>query len=108
MVFDGYPPMPFERNKGDIEVVFSRGQSADEKIKKIVESNPRRKDIVVVSDDKEIIYAVKLSGARALTVAEFITEKEFKAQGQSQVIKPELSFTEMDKINKELKEIWLK
>lgn len=107
IVFDGYPPSGETSAQGC--VVFSRKISADEKIKMLIEERGARKNIVVVSDDKEIRSAAASLGARRMSVDDFIGHKSTSAgKGQKQEGAPELTYTQMHKINEELKRIWLK
>ncbi len=108
IVFDGYP----KANSADgsnPRLIFSRKISADEKIKRIVEESADRKNLVVVSDDRELQIMVKACGARCMAVEEFIATKTRPQSLKShETLKPELSFTEIHKINQELRKIWLK
>ena len=109
IVFDGYPPSDFSSSdSSDSGIIFSRKISADEKIKRIVEESAQRKNIVVVSDDKEIKLIVKSLGAQWLGVEDFIGPKKRtkSAQGKD-LLKQELNYSQMDAINKELSKLWL-
>ena len=108
-VFDGYSDLAFSKEveKVDMGIIFSRKESADEEIKKMVEESDNPKNTVVVSDDKEIRFFVKSMGAKAMGVEEFIKGKE-KSPRNNISLKPELTYTQMHKINQELKSIWLK
>jgi predicted RNA-binding protein with PIN domain len=111
IIFDGYPlkwPV-LEDNLPDIQVIYSLRLSADEKIKMLVEESGNRKNIVVVSDDKEIRYTVKAQGARIMGIEEFINSKQkSRSLKDKGLITPELSYSQMHKINQELRKIWLK
>ncbi len=86
----------------------------------MVETQVSPKDIVVVSDDKEIRFFVKAVGARSIGVEEFIhpaarhrarinrKEKSGRAPQERDLLKPELSYSQIDQINRELKARWLK
>lgn len=109
VVFDGYPPSHTESyDDTDIMAVFSRKISADDKIKLMVEESSDRKNIIVVSDDAELRNIIKSLGARPLGVEEFIRTKEKPGARREDMIKPELSYGAMHKINQELRRIWLK
>jgi predicted RNA-binding protein with PIN domain len=110
VIFDGYPTSDgCDYGGNDIEVIFSRKISADDKIKRIVEESANRKNVVVVSDDREISFIVKSLGARCLGIEEFVGKDE-KSRGcqKNDLLKPELSYTQIHKINQELSKIWLK
>ena len=105
IVFDGYPQTDkLEDAIGDLEVIFSRNNSADEKIKKMVENCANPKNIIVVSDDKEIKFFIRTCGARPMSAEEFLAHPEAK---HKEPVKPELTFTQMHKINQELRKLWL-
>ncbi len=107
MVFDGYEDCRYPGYDEDIEVLFSRKESADERIKKIVSESGNAKNIVVVSEDKEIKFFTRACGARVFSAEEFFKyEKKNKVEKQDS-FKPELTFTQMHEINKELRRIWL-
>lgn len=109
VVFDGYPDSDGERiERADIEAVFSKQESADERIKKIIEKSDNPKNFVVVSDDKEIKLFASYKGSRCLGVEEFIRPRIKQQCVSEEVIKPELTYSQISKINKELKRIWLK
>jgi predicted RNA-binding protein with PIN domain len=109
VVFDGYP-LSEDTLPPDcaVNVVFSRKISADEKIKRIVEESAGRKNMVVVSDDKEIRFLVRPLGVRLMSVEEFIAPKDKSAARRPKDIEAqELTYTQMHKINEELRKIWL-
>jgi predicted RNA-binding protein with PIN domain len=105
VVFDGYPPKSKSmHNDPQINLIFTAKDTADERIKKILESASNPKNIVVVSDDKEIRFFVKSSGGRVMGVDEFICLSPSPKTAQ----KAELTYSQMEKINQELRKIWLK
>lgn len=109
VVFDGHSDSSWQNlDKTDIHVIFSRGQSADERIKKMVEQETNPKNTVVVSDDKEIRFFIKSIGARPMNIEEFIKPKKEINKVEQDLLKPELNFSQVHKINQELKKIWLK
>lgn len=110
LVFDGYPPAGGAGTfYGNTSVIFSRKINADEKIKRIVEESADRKNIVVVSDDKEIKFIVKSLGARQMGVEEFLTpEKKAPAGQEKEPGKDMLNYSQIETINKELGKLWLK
>ena len=77
LVFDGYPgTLNLKDGWGDnIEIIFSRKETADQTIKRILEKAANSKNIIVVSDDKEIRIFTRLIGARSLGVKDFIRAK---------------------------------
>ena len=109
VVFDGYPKVSAQNlEETDINVVFSREETADARIKKMVEASKNPKNIVVVSDDREIKFFIKSIGASSIGVEEFINPEEKPQRKKEDLIKPELNFSQISKINQELKALWLK
>jgi predicted RNA-binding protein with PIN domain len=107
-VFDGYPQLDTPKEHSGIDVLFSRGETADELIKRLVERSANPKAITVVSDDKEIQITTKFSGASIMNVEDFIRPKEKFQKDKEGSVKPELTYSLIHKINQELREIWLK
>lgn len=94
----------------DITVIFSRKVSADEKINLLIEETSNRKIIIVVSDDREIQYSAKSLGAQVLGVDEFFAAAQNRTVNtrKNEPAKSELNFSQMQKINEELRRLWLK
>jgi len=115
IVFDGQPGFLSQCKSSCADVIFSDGESADEKIKRIVVAAKNKKSIVVVTDDRSIQYAVRSQGAKVSPVKEFLAKRN-KASSKEvlkgkktvasrpKVISKKLEF----EINSELGEIWLK
>lgn len=108
VVFDGYPNLSRQKlDKEEINVIFSKEETADSRIKKMVETQVNPRNTVVVSDDKEIRFFVKAAGARSLGVEEFINPEVKRQRKEEDPIKTELTYGQIDKINQELKTRWL-
>ncbi len=110
VVFDGYPDVSAEKpDDPRIDAVFSREETADAVIKRLVETSKNPRNISVVSDDREVQFFVKSSGAQVIGVEEFINPQPKKPQGKKDdLIKAELNYSQISMINRELKELWLK
>ena len=118
VVFDGQIDITSPLRPGPIKIVFSKGESADDKIKKIVRAAENKKNIVVITDDRDIQYAVRADGASVLTAKEFIRKlplgcpsaqpNQNKVKKISQTLKKNISKSAESKITEELKNIWLK
>jgi predicted RNA-binding protein with PIN domain len=123
VVFDGYPKYTGEKidtagiNVTDIDVIFSRQETADARINKIAQNSGDFKNTVVVSDDKEIRYFVKSIGAKVIGVEEFINplnlsqaraKRKGRLKEEEDLAKLELTYSQRHKINEELRKIWLK
>ena len=121
VVFDGQPGMWSEPISRTVGVLFSVDATADEKIKALVAKASNKKNIIVVTDDRELLLYVRALGAQNLSVQEFLSQakcgglKSIEAR-QTQRVKgapsseagKNISFTVAHKINLELEEIWLK
>ncbi|MFN7171154.1 MAG: NYN domain-containing protein, partial [Candidatus Omnitrophota bacterium] len=108
-------PMVSLRDKIDsnINVVFTKTETADQYIKRLIEQKCNPKNTVVVSDDKEIRFFVRSCSGLVMTVEEFIQRRErlrlsSKEASPGSTLKPELTYTQVQKINQELRKIWLK
>jgi len=108
VIFDGYPDSALNNLSSEgLNILFSSDQSADEKIKKILENAGNTRNFVVVSDDKEIISFARLYRAKALSVEKFVTVKTLKP-GARDMGESKIGFSAMHKINEELRRLWLK
>lgn len=111
VVFDGYCAEiePLCAGRG-IKVIFSREVTADEKIKKIIDNSGNLRDIVVVSEDKEIVYFAKYAGCKPMGINEFIGISDAQKKTytkEKNLPKQDLNYNQIKKINDELKKIWL-
>lgn len=87
-----------------VKVIYSKGEIADDKIKRMVRESKQAKNIVVVTNDRDIQYAVGAAGAKVCTVEDFLKKK---SSGSAQVDAP-ISRIQKDQITDEMKDIWLK
>ncbi len=72
IVFDGRSDVWGAAVSSTVQVIFAQGQSADEKIIQIVEEATHNKNIVVVTDDRALKYAVRALGAKVSGVQVFL------------------------------------
>ena len=117
IIFDGQPGMWGQVSGSTVNVIFTETESADDKIKSLVEDSRFKKNIVVVSDDKEIKFAVRPLGATVLSVKEFWAKfrpRSTSAKFSSKMIKVRAKEEEKSisksleyKITSELEKIWL-
>lgn len=109
VVFDGQPGLIGDPAGEGPRVIFTSGESADDRIKRLVDEAPNRKNIVVVTEDREIKYYVRAAGAQVLGVGEFLNR--MKTQGKhdplSPVDKKYIPSTVEYKITSEMEKIWL-
>ncbi|MBI5415982.1 MAG: NYN domain-containing protein [Candidatus Omnitrophica bacterium] len=113
IVFDGRSDVwSSAAGTSSVRVVFAQGESADDKIVRMVEEAEHRKNVVVVTDDRALQYAVRARGAGVSSVAGF-AGKPRPARGQAGTPprKPEagknISKTLEYKITSELARVWL-
>ncbi len=120
IVFDGkddvfFPsntkPISPTRSNSNIKVIFSKNETADDKIKRMARKAVNPKVLIVVTDDKEIQYFVKSYGVKRQTVKQFLNpiSKKTKLATKSKCTpkeKPPLSSQKAIEITKELQEIW--
>lgn len=118
IVFDGQGGIISQDVSASVRVVYSKGESADEKIKDIVAQAENKKRIVVVTNDRDIQYAVRAQGASVLGVEEFLARMCPSTPSSREKSRPStptenesskyISKTQEFKITEELKKIWLK
>ena len=89
-------------------MIFSFDISADEKIIKLLEKSTRRKDTIVVTDDRELRFLARSLGVNVIGVEDFIRPKEKDRKIKKEEVEVELTFTQKHDIDEELKKIWLK
>jgi hypothetical protein len=108
IIFDGYSG-DFSLSGLEFEVIFSCEDSADERIKKIMEKDPLPKSLIVISDDRQIRDFARLCGVVSLGIEEFLDPpSKKKAPQKAAQEKTPLSYSAAHKINEELKRLWLK
>jgi predicted RNA-binding protein with PIN domain len=111
VVFDGSSEVFGLKEPTSFEVIFTAGESADDKIKKIVADCPDPKEIVVVTDDKDLAFSVRSNGAKIMSTDEFLSKgahaKKVILRPQNVEPKVSLNIVEREKITEELKKIWL-
>ena len=110
IVFDGKAEISSPNMKTDIRIIFSKGETADNKIKKMVEGSKNPRDFVVVSDDKEIMFYCRSVGSQVLSVKEFLgnyLNPKKKAKQVEIDDKPELDSGVAAEITEDLKKLWL-
>jgi len=108
LVFDGYPPAGEEFSvTGDVLFIFSRKISADEKIAKLIEESANPRDIMVISDDRQVQLMARSLKARVCAVSAFGADKKIPPGRSQDTDDKKVSFSAMEKINSELRKRWL-
>jgi len=107
IVFDGREDVFVSKKYVGVEVIFTKGETADEKIKRIMEKSLDKKNLVVISNDNEVKYFAKIRGIKTMEAEEILAKlKEKRISLEENKIRPDT--LEGIKITKELEEIWLK
>ena len=101
IVFDGKSEFT-SWTQSSVEIIFSKDESADDKIERIVSEAKNKKNMVIVTNDRDIQYAVRALGAQVKSVQQFLGKKIKikKASGVPENIQSEITL--------ELKNVWLK
>ncbi|OIO36568.1 MAG: hypothetical protein AUJ74_01685 [Candidatus Omnitrophica bacterium CG1_02_44_16] len=115
VVFDSKRECFSYQEEHSFRVVFTQGETADDKIKSIVSQDRQPKEIVVVTDDKQLKLAVRSCGAQVIACAEFLKKGRSPQEKQARFFKDKeldgkstLSIVQKEKITEELGRIWLK
>ena len=111
VVFDGREGDFYSRHTPFIEVIFSQGESADDTIKRLVEKSNNPKNVVVVTNDREIQSFVKQCNAQVRAIEEFLEKfNRSKTKGKKEALEDKVILPPHDaaKITDEMKKIWLK
>lgn len=115
IVFDGKLDVFGGMRSTAAQIIFSQGESADDKIRSIVAQAKNTKNIVVVTDDRDIQYAVGALGAQVIGAQEFLKKCRSPGKAKPQRVKRTKVATEKyiskideSRITSELGTIWLK
>ncbi|RKY32370.1 MAG: hypothetical protein DRP67_01010 [Candidatus Omnitrophota bacterium] len=104
VVFDGTGY--FNNFNYKIKVIFSNQITADEMIRKILERR-KEKEVIVVSDDKQVQLCAKILRANFLSVPEFMERIEKKKKKKKEVKEEKkIPFSKIIAIEKELIEFY--
>jgi len=102
VVFDGMPKLG--GTERDIEVIFSQAQSADDIIKQTMTKSQKKKQMVVVSDDREIRDCARSLGVRIMRCGDFVKTKQKKRSAGDE---KNISYRLQREITEELRKKWL-
>ncbi len=108
IIFDGSPGVSGPAINSICEVFFTKGESADEKIKRLVSASPNPRTVIVVTDDREIRLFIRAIGAHPLGTKEFLAKAIERKRPDNESPKAHISYTKAAQITAELKKIWLK
>jgi predicted RNA-binding protein with PIN domain len=71
-VFDGKEGYPNEYSRN---VVFTKNESADNYIKRFIKTYNNKSDLIIVSNDRELIDYAKSYGVKTIKPSDFFKEK---------------------------------
>jgi len=103
--------------RGQVKVIFSSGESADDCIKRMVEAAGKVKNIIVVTNDGGITSYVRRLGAKTMGVQDFLlplSSSDKKSSGRGSRMQAKggrekvVSQTAACRINREFEQIWLR
>ncbi|MBF0569963.1 MAG: NYN domain-containing protein [Candidatus Omnitrophica bacterium] len=116
VVFDGQEGIESFPSPAGVTVIFSRGESADDVIKRMAEDCSRPAEMIVVTDDRDLGHFCRSMGAEVWSVTQFFAKGKRSAQkslvggcsgapakGEAKVI----GHVFEDRINRELRGLWL-
>ena len=90
-----------------VQIIFSREESADEKIIRMVEEAAHKKSVVVVTDDRSLQYSVRALGAKVSGVQTFLGQGSASAPVRQPESGKNISKTLEHKITSEFTQIWI-
>jgi predicted RNA-binding protein with PIN domain len=120
IVFDGREDVVSLDSPADVRVIFSKGESADDVIKRLVQESRSPRDIVLVTEDRDLGYFCRSLGAEIWNIARFTAQarKSGEKLRSGVVRRPRKSGEPAenkvigkvfeDKVNREFSKIWLK
>lgn len=119
VVFDGKSGIYGDQSTVCVKVIFTKDETADDKIKRLVENSKNRKNIVVVTNDKEIKFYVRNVGAEVISVKQFLSKAKktnsvslkngtVVKHEKSKLSNKNISKSLEHKITSEFEKIWLK
>ena len=107
VVFDGQAGISYPAATTSTHVIFSRDESADDVIKRCVDESQNSKNMIVVTDDRSVQYAVRALGAKVMSVKDFLSKiktVKSKATKETKYISKSVEWG----ITAELERLWLK
>ncbi len=114
IVFDGSRDVVGVRQAYPFEIIFTRDETADEKICRLVASKAIPRNVVVVTDDKGLIRLVRPYGVKIMGTEDFLGRSKVKVGRKGgmdgsvdNLPKMDLNIVEKEKINEELRKIWI-
>lgn len=113
VVFDGSEEVCGLPVPGEVRIYFSRGESADELIKRLLDEAANPRETVLVSDDRDLQYYARGCAAEVWSVERFVAQgRKATAPAQrpgasgSQPEGKVISEVFREKVNRELEKRW--
>ena len=107
VVFDSREGLGDQSRQGDFRILFTAGETADERIGTLVREAKNPREIRVVSNDRGIQTLIRGTGAKFVTATEFLKGNSPTPHGRSGRKPQSIGKPEADEITQELKERWL-
>lgn len=109
VVFDGKSEVVHPAIKNPhLNIIFSKDQDADSLIKAMIDGSENSKSLVIVTNDRDIIYFAKARNVKHKNTEDFLAQIRRKINKSGQDDSFKLDFKQAYKINEELREIWFK
>ncbi len=115
VVFDGRREVSSPPVDSLVRVIFTSGESADDRIKQLVARAPHKRNQIVVTNDRDIRHHVRALGAGIMGVKEFLarmqperTPRRSSAAGSGARSGKRIPQGVARKINQEMRDIWLR
>lgn len=109
LVFDGRRGLAQPIQSTVVDVIFTLDETADDRIIRIVQQSANSRNYVVVTDDRGLQYTVRAAGAKLCSVKSFLERlKGASPKGGTSSSSKVISKDAAEKINEELKSLWLK
>lgn len=102
VVFDSRNGLGDRFNEGDLEVIFTTGETADDKISAMVREVKNPRTVVVVSNDRGIQTLVRGTGAVFMLVEEFLRKPHPPATRKESAPDPAVAEDITDELKKEV------
>lgn len=84
LVFDGRGVLGATEQRRNVSIVFTAsGESADARIKKMIDEAPNKSALCVVSSDNEILRYAKVSRAQSMRSEEFLSDLNAEPKASS-------------------------
>jgi predicted RNA-binding protein with PIN domain len=109
LAFDGRQGRAQPIQSTVVDIIFTLDETADDRIIRMVQQSKNSKNMIVVTDDRGIQFAVRAAGAKLSPVKDFLLRMRGESsKGTASSSAKVITQKAADKINEELKALWLK